>query len=56
MAKVEVSAYHMVGRLIDAISIRDDFNYVEKATPQGALRVPAIPPATEVAGLLAEGL
>lgn len=47
---------HMVGCLVDAISIRDDINHAPQFTPHGALRATTIPPAIEIAGFLAEVL
>jgi len=47
---------HMVCGLIDAVPVAGDVNHRLYYTPQGAHRASAIPPATKVAGFLAEVL
>jgi len=39
-----------------AVGVRPETTLAVRYTPHGALRAPAIPPATQVAGFLAEGL
>lgn len=45
---------HMVGSLIDAITVCDDIDHASQFIPHGALRATAIPPLTQVRGFLAE--
>jgi len=47
---------HMVCGLIDTVPVLNYIDHVAYYTPHGAHRVTAIPPATQVAGFLAEGL
>ena len=44
--------YHMVGRFVDAISIRNHIDHASYVNPHGAPRAPAIPPAMEIADFL----
>jgi hypothetical protein len=46
----------MVYRRLVRCPVSDDVNHVVYPTPHGALRASAIPPATQVAGFLAEVL